>query len=73
MNTLTHTPNFITEGIQRATFVAVNSVEKMVEAMRQNRKYRKTLSELNALDDRELADIGLIRADIQTVARQTQY
>lgn len=73
MNTLTHTPNFITEGIQRATFVAVSSIEKMVEAMSQNRKYRNTLSELNALDDRELADIGLIRADIEIVARQTQY
>jgi uncharacterized protein YjiS (DUF1127 family) len=35
-----------------------------------NRLYRRTLAELQALDDRELADLGITRADIPALARQ---
>jgi uncharacterized protein YjiS (DUF1127 family) len=33
------------------------------------RAYRQTASELSALSDRELADIGIVRCDIPAVAR----
>jgi uncharacterized protein YjiS (DUF1127 family) len=32
------------------------------------RRYNKSLTELNRLGDRELADIGISRSDIQRVA-----
>ena len=34
------------------------------------RRYRQTFRELEALNDRELADLGLGRRDIRAVARQ---
>jgi uncharacterized protein YjiS (DUF1127 family) len=34
------------------------------------RSYRRTVSELNALDDRELADLGIGRGDISRLARE---
>jgi len=33
------------------------------------KRYNRTVSELNALSNRELADLGIARADIQSVAR----
>jgi uncharacterized protein YjiS (DUF1127 family) len=33
------------------------------------RKYNRTISELNALGSRELADVGIPRGDIARVAR----
>ena len=40
----------------------------IVSIYRQWRHYNKSLSELNRLGDRELADIGLSRSDIPRVA-----
>jgi uncharacterized protein YjiS (DUF1127 family) len=40
----------------------------IVRTYRQWRRYNASLSELNRLEDRELADIGLTRADIPRVA-----
>lgn len=34
-------------------------------------KYRQTCDELNRLTNRELADLGILRADISSVARRT--
>lgn len=34
------------------------------------RQYRNTVSELNSLSARELADLGIARSDIRSVARQ---
>lgn len=34
------------------------------------RQYRNTVSELNSLSQRELADLGIARTDIPAVARQ---
>jgi uncharacterized protein YjiS (DUF1127 family) len=34
------------------------------------KRYSRTVSELNALTNRELADLGIARADIQRVARE---
>lgn len=33
------------------------------------RKYRQTVSELGRMNERELQDLGINRADIRTVAR----
>ena len=38
--------------------------------IREQRRYRQTMNELSALSDRELDDIGLRRADIETVAER---
>jgi uncharacterized protein YjiS (DUF1127 family) len=35
------------------------------------RKYRQTVSELGRMSSRELQDLGINRADIQSVARQS--
>ena len=32
--------------------------------------YRQTLRELNALDNRQLADLGITRGDIERLARE---
>lgn len=34
------------------------------------KRYSRTVSELNALSNRELADLGIARTDIQRVARE---
>ncbi len=34
------------------------------------KRYSRTVSELNALSTRELADLGIMRSDIQRVARE---
>ena len=34
------------------------------------RNYRETINELRALDDRELADLGIGRSDITRLARE---
>ncbi len=39
----------------------------------QRRLYRKTLAELQALDNRDLADIGLNRSMIRRVAHEAAY
>jgi uncharacterized protein YjiS (DUF1127 family) len=40
----------------------------LINAFQQWRRYNRSLSELNRLGDRELADIGISRADIPRVA-----
>ena len=35
------------------------------------RRYRESVRELSRLSDRELADLGIGRADIETVVRQS--
>ncbi|TBY24083.1 DUF1127 domain-containing protein [Rhizobium leguminosarum] len=35
------------------------------------RKYRQTVTELGRMSSRELQDLGINRADIQSVARQS--
>ncbi len=34
------------------------------------KRYNRTVSELNALTNRELSDLGIARSDIQRVARE---
>ena len=41
---------------------------KLIRLYRTWRNYERSLSELSRLDDRELADIGISRAEIPAVA-----
>lgn len=43
----------------------------MFEAIKRYRKYRKTVSELERLTDRDLSDLGISRCDIRHIARQS--
>ena len=43
-------------------------VAGLVRMLRVWRRYNTGLRELNLLDDRELADIGITRCDIQRIA-----
>ncbi len=42
----------------------------ITSALRAYRSYRQTSNELNRLSNRELADLGISRADIPAVARR---
>lgn len=45
----------------------------IAERIAKYRLYRATMTELSALSDRELADLGLSHADIGAIARQAAY
>jgi uncharacterized protein YjiS (DUF1127 family) len=45
------------------------SISNIVQKFREYSRYRKALSELAMLNERELADLGLSRCDIYQVAR----
>ena len=44
-----------------------------VTALRSRQVYLRTVSELNALTDRELADLGIARIAIPDIAREAAY
>lgn len=48
-------------------------VGRMQQAIDRRRIYERTLRELRALSDRDLADLGLHRADLHEVAREAAY
>ena len=43
------------------------------DAMERRRVYNQTVAELNVLSDRDLADLGLVRANIGEIAREAAY
>jgi uncharacterized protein YjiS (DUF1127 family) len=43
---------------------------RFIDSYRNWRRYRETYNELTRLTDRELADLGINRADIGRIARQ---
>ncbi|MDE2790356.1 MAG: DUF1127 domain-containing protein [Paracoccaceae bacterium] len=45
-------------------------LESFVRAWRWQVSFRRTLEELNRLSDRDLADLGIVRADLVRVARE---
>lgn len=47
--------------------------QTVVSSIRQRRVYERTVSELNALTDRELADLGICRLNISDLAREAAY
>jgi len=53
-------------------FVRVGELRsRIAERFARYRTYRTTLNELNALSDRELEDLGICRADIHFIARDS--
>lgn len=46
---------------------------RMVEAMAARKVYRTTLTELQALDNRDLADLGINRSMIRAIAFEAAY
>ncbi|MGL4234614.1 DUF1127 domain-containing protein [Tabrizicola sp.] len=47
--------------------------DTLVTAFNQRRVYERTVAELNALSDRDLADLGISRLAIADVAREAAY
>jgi uncharacterized protein YjiS (DUF1127 family) len=45
----------------------------VLTAIAQRRTYLRTVAELNALTDRELADLGISRLGITDIAREAAY
>jgi uncharacterized protein YjiS (DUF1127 family) len=45
-------------------------IKTIAEKLANWRRYREAVRELNRMSDRELADIGIRRGDIEFVARQ---
>lgn len=43
---------------------------RLSDAQQRHRRYRRTLEELRMLNDRDLADLGIARADFQALARE---
>lgn len=44
-------------------------ISHLLAALNRWREYRRTIAELGGLSDRELADLGISRSDISSVAR----
>jgi uncharacterized protein YjiS (DUF1127 family) len=47
--------------------------DRLRQMLADYRVYSETRDELNALDDRALADIGLSRSDVHDIARKVAY
>jgi uncharacterized protein YjiS (DUF1127 family) len=45
-------------------------ISHIIERVRAYMRFRASVRALNALNDRELADIGLLRSDIEDKARE---
>jgi len=64
----------VTQGtLDRAIHAARSRVAALRRTIADYRAYRKTLEELDNLTDRDLNDLGLARADIPRIARETVY
>ncbi|HQU68416.1 MAG TPA: DUF1127 domain-containing protein [Albidovulum sp.] len=48
-------------------------VTRISDARRRYRVYRQTVAELNALNDRDLADLGIARSSITSIATEAAY
>lgn len=59
-------------GVSRA-FPLSYKLNVWMESFKQYRLYRQTISELNALSNAELVDLGLHRAGIKAVALEAVY
>lgn len=62
----THTNVFYTAPVRKAGFITT-----FIAAVKDWNDERQTRMQLNKLSDRELADIGLCRGDIDTVVEKT--
>ncbi|MGO8797476.1 MAG: DUF1127 domain-containing protein [Roseiarcus sp.] len=48
----------------------MTSIKTIAEKLASWRRYREAVRELSRMSDRELADIGIRRGDIEFIARQ---
>lgn len=63
-----------TYGALDRAFASANSrFEALRRTITEYRQYRKTYEELERLNDRELADLGILRCDIGRIARDAVY
>jgi len=64
-----------TRGAVRSDFLGRISafVTTAKTRMEQHRTFRRTVSELTALSDRELADLGINRSMIRSIATEAAY
>lgn len=46
---------------------------RLAERQAQRQAFRRTVSELSAMSDRDLTDIGIDRADIRVIAQEAAY
>jgi uncharacterized protein YjiS (DUF1127 family) len=60
-----------TQGAFGASGAETSIVARLVDWIAEHRRYRRTLSELSTLSDRELDDIGLSRGEVEIVARRS--
>ena len=72
-----HYPIFeFNEGLDRAS-MRISSMSTgfgtIAQSIKRYRTYQTTLSELNALGEREVLDLGLNRADFREIARKAAY
>ncbi|MGL4279785.1 MAG: DUF1127 domain-containing protein [Albidovulum sp.] len=55
-------------------FASLNGlVTRLGDARRRYSVYRQTVAELNALNDRDLADLGIARSSITSIATEAAY
>lgn len=47
------------------------TIKKIANKLNAWRRYRVSVRELSRLSDRELSDLGIVRADIEFVARRS--
>ncbi|WP_299148847.1 DUF1127 domain-containing protein [uncultured Tateyamaria sp.] len=59
--------------VERILGAAARILETAAERRAQNRIYRTTLGELDALSNRELADLGMHRSELKRVAWESAY
>jgi uncharacterized protein YjiS (DUF1127 family) len=51
--------------------MAMKMVKSWLVKLRKIQKYRRTVHELERLTNRDLADLGIARCDIERIARQS--
>lgn len=49
------------------------SIKEITHKLQEWRRYRASVRELSRLTDRELHDLGLVRADIEHVAKKSSH
>ncbi len=59
--------------LAEATLAPSRWVAEIAQAWTLFREYHRTLAELNAMSDRDLADIGITRLSIRDIAREAVY
>lgn len=62
-----------TDSVSPKSFGLASALRGLVARVVGYRRYSATLRQLNALTDRELADIGLNRGALPSVARQSMH